>query len=91
METPNLNQLLPSIFCLLNQELRPGEFNYSFEDHIFVLMPHIRQQFVIDKKIAVWVKTIFYFLPILFPLHVLNLDCRLKHYCSLGAEALMHT
>lgn len=37
METQNLNQLLSFLFCLLNQELRPGEFNYSFEDHIFVL------------------------------------------------------
>lgn len=37
METQNLNQLISFIFCLLNQELRPGEFNYSFEDHIFVL------------------------------------------------------
>lgn len=37
METQNRNQLLPSSFSLLNQELRPGEFNYSFEEHIFVL------------------------------------------------------
>lgn len=37
METQNLNQLLLSIFCLLTQELRPGEFNYSFQEHIFVL------------------------------------------------------
>lgn len=36
MENQNLNQLLSSIFCLLHQELRPGEFNYSFEEHFFV-------------------------------------------------------
>ena len=31
------------------------------------------------------------FFHVLFPPQVLNLGCRLKQYCSLGAEALMHT
>ena len=51
METPNLNQLLPSIFCLLNQELRPDEFNYSFEDHIFVLKRRIPKSSITQASV----------------------------------------